>query len=127
MLLPAPLESLLVIRASCRGEVGNSVFFSSCAGKLGVPLELQQRSQASTRVARGHLGFLLTFSRGVGPPLELLWRTQRSSQVKRGDSEYLLCCSGNSCSSQVAVPDSGFHLIRGGELGIPLDLQWGLF
>ena len=124
MLLPAPLESLLVNRASSRGEVGNSVFFSNCAGKLGVPLELQQRSHASTRVERGHLGVLSTFSRGVGPPLELLWRTQCSSQVKRGDSEYLLCCSGNSCSSQVTVPDSGFHLIHGGELGIPLDL-WG--
>ena len=43
MLLPAPLESLLVIQASCGGEVGNSVFFSSCAGKLGVPLELHAK------------------------------------------------------------------------------------
>ena len=79
VLLPAPLELLMVNQGSSRGEVGNSGFFSNCAGKLGVPLELQQRSHASTRIVRGHLGFLSTFSRGFGPPLELLWRTRCSS------------------------------------------------
>ena len=49
----------------------------------------------------------------LGVPLELKEVTQSTSCV----------AVATLCSSQIAVLDSGFHSIHGGELGIPLDLR----
>ena len=49
-------------------EVGKLGFFSSCGGKIGVPLKLRQGRQASSRFEIGNSGFLSSCQRGVELP-----------------------------------------------------------
>ena len=51
--------------------MGNSRYFSSCGGNLGVSLELQQETQGSSRVAVGETGLILRCEGEVGIPLEV--------------------------------------------------------
>ena len=66
-------------------------FFSNCARKLGIPLELRRGPQEHTpvasgissllRVSRALSGFLSSRCRGRGPHLELMPEAQVSSPV----------------------------------------------
>ena len=66
-----PLEILVLKRASSRVE-GKIWFFSSCGGKLGVPLELQWVPQGPACVASEKSGLFPSCERHVRIPLQLL-------------------------------------------------------
>ena len=83
------LETLLWERASSHVEGRISWFFSSCGGKLGVPLEFQWGSQGPARVASEMSGLFSSCEGPIGTPLELLLVNRAVSRVQSVDSVFL--------------------------------------
>ena len=73
------LESLQLNRPSFRGEGGILWFFSSCDGKLGVPLELRWGPQGSSPVTSEKSGLLSSCEGHFGISLKLLQGNWASS------------------------------------------------
>ena len=75
-----------LLSSHCRGigphrvDGGLSWFFSSCGGKVGVPLELRQGSQET-----------LYCLREIKPPFMLQWGTWDCSQVITGELGLISC------------------------------------
>ena len=92
------LYTLLWNRASSRVERRISWFFSSCGGKLGVPLDLRWGPPGPARVASEKSGL---FSSCKGP----VWIPHKSLPINRAVSRVQ---SGNSVFSPVATGISGF-------------------
>ena len=106
-------------------------FFSNCARKLGIPLELRRGPQEHTpvasgissllRVSRALSGFLSSRCRGRGPHLEFRMETQVSPQFPtwisaflwsfhRGDRPRLVWSHASLLSSRARKAVSGFLL-----------------
>ena len=93
------LETLLWKRDTSHVEGRISWFFSSCGGKLGVPLELRRGPQGPAHIASEKLGLFLGCEGHVriplillpsnGPCLEFSRETQCSSPAVTGISGFL--------------------------------------
>ena len=66
-------------RASCRVEGRISWIFSSCSGKLGVPLELRLEPEGPTRVASRKSSLHVSCEGPLGIPLQLVLCARSSS------------------------------------------------
>ena len=84
-----PLKTLLWKRASSRVEGRISWFFSSCGGKLGVPLMLQRGPQGPTHVASEKSSLFPSCEGHAGIALESLLVNRTMSRVLSVNSAFI--------------------------------------
>ena len=132
----------------CRGKGPHlslrGVVFSSCGGKLGVPLELRWGPQGTFPVASGKTSLLLSCERGrellsrhcreIGPNLALKEESRGVSRVAAGSFGFISSCTRelwkplmllqvSQASFQVLRVTSGFLSTCCRGIGLHLDLR----
>ena len=122
-------------RASSRVEGRISCFFSSCGGKLAVPLELRRGPQEPPHVASGKSSFHVSCKGPLGIPLQRCWG-RSSSGVEARTLCFLSCADmylgvplefqqWNQCSSLVDTCKSAFLTSCNSSVRLPVKLTYG--
>ena len=111
-------------------------FFSSCKGKLGVPLELRWGPQRTCHVASEMSGLPSIGKGHLGIPLTLLQGNRTSSRVEVGNSVFLSICNrdlgvpvkfqhGSHALSRIEAWNSAFLSIYKRGVRPPVELRRG--
>ena len=120
-----PLQTLLWKRASSCGEGKISCFFSSCGGKLGVPVNLRWRPHGPDCVSSEKSGLFPCCEGHVGIPLQSPPGNRAMSRVLLVNSVFCPRRQGSRASSQGSTRESGLVWCRGMELCFPFELSKG--
>ena len=111
-----PLQTLLWKRASSCGEGKISCFFSSCGGKLGVPVNLRWRPHGPDCVSSEKSGLFPCCEGHVGIPLQSPPGNRAMSRVLLVNSVFCPRRQGSRASSQGSTRESGLVWCQGMEL-----------
>ena len=118
-----PLQTLLWKRASSCSEGEISCFFSSCGGKLGVPVNLRWRPHGPDCVSSEKSGLFPCCEGHVGIPLQSPPGNRAMSRVLLVNSVFCPRRQGSRASSQGSTRESGLVWCRGMELCFLLELS----